>query len=98
MLSIYSVFNCDKVYLEISQNSQENTCARVSFNKDAGLRPFSQNASWRLLLNSRNNLLSITYSEQQKYSTPYNLLGIAKILKYSTPYNLLGIPEILYSV
>ena len=28
------------VFLEISQNSQENTCARVVvFNKDAGLRP-----------------------------------------------------------
>ena len=31
-----------KMFLEISQNSQENTCARVSFlifNKVAGLRP-----------------------------------------------------------
>ena len=29
-----------KVFLEISQNSQENTCARVSFfNKVASLRP-----------------------------------------------------------
>ena len=29
-----------KVFLEISQNLQENTCARVSFfNEDAGLRP-----------------------------------------------------------
>ena len=29
-----------KVFLEISQNSQENTCARISFlNKAAGLRP-----------------------------------------------------------
>ena len=28
-----------KVFLEISQNSQENTCARVFFNKVAGLRP-----------------------------------------------------------
>ena len=28
------------VFIEISQNSQENTCARVVFlNKDAGLRP-----------------------------------------------------------
>ena len=26
------------VFLEISQNSQENTCSRVSFNKVAGLR------------------------------------------------------------
>ena len=31
-----------KVFLEISQNSQENTCTRVSFfNKVAGLRPAS---------------------------------------------------------
>ena len=28
-----------KVFLETSQNSQENTCARVFFNKVAGLRP-----------------------------------------------------------
>ena len=30
---------CKKVFLENSQNSQENTCTRVSFNKVAGLRP-----------------------------------------------------------
>ena len=28
-----------KVFLEISQNSQENACARVFFNEVAGLRP-----------------------------------------------------------
>ena len=28
-----------KVFLEISQNLQENTCARAFFNKVAGLRP-----------------------------------------------------------
>ena len=28
-----------KVFLEISQNLQENTCARLFFNKVAGLRP-----------------------------------------------------------
>ena len=28
-----------KVFLEISQNSQENTCARVFFNEVAPLRP-----------------------------------------------------------
>ena len=34
------VFCKKEVFLEISQNSQENTCARVSFfNKVAGLRP-----------------------------------------------------------
>ena len=32
-----------KVFLEISQNSQENTCARVFFNKVAGLRPYACN-------------------------------------------------------
>ena len=33
-------FSVKKVFLEIWQNSQENTCARVSFfNKVAGLRP-----------------------------------------------------------
>ena len=33
-------YSVKKVFLEISQNSQENTCARVSFlNKVAGLRP-----------------------------------------------------------
>ena len=29
---------CEKVFLEFSQNSQENTCARVFFNKVTGLR------------------------------------------------------------
>ena len=28
-----------KVFLEISQNSQENTCVMVFFNKIEGLRP-----------------------------------------------------------
>ena len=28
-----------KVFLKISQNSQENTCGRVFFNKFEGLRP-----------------------------------------------------------
>ena len=28
-----------EVFLKISQNSQENTCARVSFNKVVGLKP-----------------------------------------------------------
>ena len=35
----------EKVFLEISQNSQESTCARVSLRT-----PFLQNTSWRLLL------------------------------------------------
>ena len=30
-------FSVKKVFLKISQNSQENTCARVFFNKVAGL-------------------------------------------------------------
>ena len=56
-------------------------CQSLFLNKVVGLRPFSQSTSWRLLLNSRNNLLRITYSEQQKYSTLHNLLRIA-MLKY----------------
>ena len=51
-----------KVFLEISQNSQENTCARASFKKRVWHRcfpvnfviflrtPFLQKTSWRLLL------------------------------------------------
>ena len=42
---------CKKVFLEISQNSQENTCARVSFLvKLQAQVPFLQNTSRRLLL------------------------------------------------
>ena len=53
---------CKKVLLEISQNSQENTCARVSFKKETLTQVFScefvkflrtrflQNISGRLLL------------------------------------------------
>ena len=59
------VFNVKKVFLEISQNLQESTCARVSFLiklQALGLRcfpvnfmkflraPFLQNTSGRLLL------------------------------------------------
>ena len=40
----------EKVFLEISQNSQENTCVRVSFL--IKLRPFLQNTSGWLLLKS----------------------------------------------
>ena len=37
-----------KVFLEISQNSQENTCARVPFNKVAGLAyNFIKKRLWR---------------------------------------------------
>ena len=47
-----------KVFLEISQNSQEITCARVSFfNKVAGLSPNLKNLRWseigKILLNIR---------------------------------------------
>ena len=43
------------MFLEISQNSQENTCATVSLliKLQAMRTPFSQNASGRLLLNSK---------------------------------------------
>ena len=39
-----------KMFLEISQNSQENTCARDFFNKVVGKTPFLQNTSGRMLL------------------------------------------------
>ena len=39
-----------KVFLEISQNSQENTCARDLFNKAVGKTSFLQNTSGRMLL------------------------------------------------
>ena len=32
---------CKKLPLEISQNSQENTCGRVSFLRDSGIQVFS---------------------------------------------------------
>ena len=43
---------CKKVFLEISQNSQENTCARVSFLIKLHLlrTPLLQNTSGRLFL------------------------------------------------
>ena len=42
-----------KVFLKISQNSQENTCASLFLNKVAGLSPehLLQNTSGGLLLN-----------------------------------------------
>ena len=38
----------EKIFLEISQNSQESTCATVFFNKVAGLRPATllKNTLW----------------------------------------------------
>ena len=39
---------CERVFLEISQNSQENTCARVSF-----LIKLQDNTSGRLLLQGK---------------------------------------------
>ena len=46
------VFCKKKVFLEILQNSQENTCARVSFLIKLQAAPFSQNTSGRLLLSA----------------------------------------------
>ena len=61
-----------KMFLKNSQNSQENTCARVSFlNKVAGLRrfplnfanflriPFLQNTSERLLLECWKKMINL---------------------------------------
>ena len=39
--AVARVCSVKKVFLEISQNSRENTCARVFFNKVAGLSPAS---------------------------------------------------------
>ena len=57
LISEAAVQRCsvNKVFLEISQNSQENTCARVSFliklqTSPSSQTPFSQNTSRRLLL------------------------------------------------
>ena len=78
------------------------------FNKVPGLRPFSQNTSWQLQ-NSRNNLLCITYSEQQNillritYSEQQEYSNIVlhitywKLQIYSTLYNLLRMTR-FYSV
>ena len=44
-----------EVFLKIWQNSQENTCVGVSYNKVAGIRlstPFLQNTSGRMLLHN----------------------------------------------
>ena len=37
---------CEKVFLEISQNSQENTCARVSFLIKKGLQLYFKKRLW----------------------------------------------------
>ena len=74
--SSHRMCSVEKVFLEISQNSQENTCARVSFLiKLPGLRPFPinfvkflrtfflQNTSGRLLLVLRMLFLQKAPSE-----------------------------------
>ena len=48
-----------KVFCEISQNSQENTCARVSFLIKLQA-PFSQNTAGRLLLSVPKNSYKYT--------------------------------------
>ena len=67
-----------KVFLEISQNSQENTCARVSiFNKVASSRPvnfakflrtpFIIEHFWWLLLNYRTLLVAASELVKELY-------------------------------
>ena len=52
-----------KVFLEISQNSQENTCVRVSFSiklqasGEVSKEPFLQNTSGQLLLKNSDKLV-----------------------------------------
>ena len=65
----------EKVFLEISQNSQENTCARVSFliKLQARLRtPFFQNTSGRLLLSIKLHYKSLGLI---KITSPPNLVS-----------------------
>ena len=52
-----------EVFLEISQNSQENTCARVSFNKVAGLSPFFTEHLWTTASTSLNYKVSAWISD-----------------------------------
>ena len=51
MCEICSRYSVEKVILEIPQNSQENTCARVSLKRDSGtcvfLRIFKDNVFYR---------------------------------------------------
>ena len=57
----YSVKN---VFLEISQNSQENTCFPVNFAKFLRTA-FLQNTSWRLLLNVKKTCFKISQPYHQ---------------------------------
>ena len=55
------MFNEKKLFLKISQNSQENTCAKVSFlNKVAG--PWHRNFSGNFLQFLRAPVLENTYA------------------------------------
>ena len=63
-----------KMFLKISQNSQENTCARVSFfsffpvNFAKFFRKlFSQNASGRLLLFTITSLFVLIFAQRRKF-------------------------------
>ena len=57
--------------------SQNQSTQRKSTQKQSTQKQSTQKQSTR---NSRNSLLCLTYSEQQKYSTPQNLLGNAEIV------------------
>ena len=50
-------FSLKKVFLKISQNSQENTCARGFFNKVADLKPAITIKNGRKLLNDNCSMI-----------------------------------------
>ena len=84
---------CTKVFLEISQNSQENTCARISFliklrafpvNFVKFLRTaFLQNTFGRLLLFIRQKKFFMSYFKETKYNkSKYNKFRFIKLRKW----------------
>ena len=75
---------CKKVFLEISQNSQENTCARIFFYESCRLNfvkfvrtSFSQNTYGRLLLSLLSSIRNIgcKFFENTDYSFVQTLNG-----------------------
>ena len=71
-----------KVFLEISQNPQENTYARVPFfNKVAGLRSCSENIQ-QVMQNMQSNFIETSLRHG---CSPVNLLHISEHLFLRTP-------------
>ena len=97
------------VFRNFTKFSGKHLRQSLFLNKVAALRSFSKITSLRLLLNrgnvllhmsarnSKNILLCITYSEQQKYSNILLRITYFEQQKYSTPDDLLRIAR-FYSV